>query len=81
MNLVFWNSSSLPSIEAVRELQKPEPPPVGQAPVLLAINDGEAPEIAQRVAAENKLSATIVADPKRRSHSPTVRASGPRPSF
>jgi len=63
--LVFWKSSSKPSLETVRDLQKPTGKAGGQGPVVLAINDGEAPELAKRVAAENGLSATIVADPQR----------------
>ncbi|HMF40048.1 MAG TPA: TlpA disulfide reductase family protein [Polyangia bacterium] len=65
VNLVFWNSSSKASIEAVRELQKPARASAGPAPVVLAINDGDAAEVARRVAEEHKLSATIVTDPKR----------------
>jgi len=63
--LVFWKSSSKPSIETVRDLQKPTGKAGGQGPVVLAINDGEVLELAKKVAAENGLSATIVADPQR----------------
>ncbi len=63
--LVFWNSSSKPSIQTVRDLQKSTGKAAGPGPVVLAINDGEAPELAKRVAAENGLSAIIVTDPKR----------------
>ena len=63
--LVFWKSSSKPSIETVRDLQKPTGKAGGQGPMVLAINDGEVPELAKRAAAENGLSATVVADPER----------------
>ncbi len=63
--LVFWKSSSKPSIETVRDLQEPTRKAGGQGPVVLAINDGEAPELAKKAAAENGLSAILVMDPKR----------------
>jgi len=63
--LVFWRSSSKPSIEAVRDLQKTSPKAGGQRPVVLAINDGEVGELAKRVAAENGFSAIVVPDPQR----------------
>jgi hypothetical protein len=56
--LVFWKSISRPSIEAVRDLQKTKP-------IVLAINDGDAPELARKSAAENGLSAILVGDPRR----------------
>ncbi len=64
--LVFWKSSSKPSLEAVRDLQKTTPTAGAQGPVVLAINDGEAPELARKVAADNGLSATVVTDPERK---------------
>lgn len=63
--LVFWKSSSKPSLQAVRDLQKTTGKAGGQGPVVLAINDGEAPELVQKVAAENGLSAIVVPDPQR----------------
>ena len=36
-----------------------------QAPVVLAINDGESPELARAIAAESGFTATLVTDPKR----------------
>lgn len=63
--LVFWKSASKPSIETVRDLQEPTGKAGAQGPVMLAINDGEARELAKRVAAENGLSAIIVPDPQR----------------
>jgi peroxiredoxin len=63
--LAFWTSASKPSLEVVRDLQKPTGTAGGQGPVVLAINDGDAVELARRVAAENRLSAILVTDPKR----------------
>ncbi len=63
--LVFWKSSSKPSLQGARDLQKPAGRVGGQAPVVLATNDGEAPELVQKVAAENGLSAIVVPDPQR----------------
>jgi peroxiredoxin len=63
--LVFWKSSSRPSINAVLNLQKTSGKPNVQAPIVLAINDGESPELARGVAAESGMSATLVTDPKR----------------
>jgi cytochrome c biogenesis protein CcmG, thiol:disulfide interchange protein DsbE len=63
--LVFWKSSSKPSIEAVRDVQQTPRQPGTQEPVVLAINDGEAPELVKSVAAEHRLSAIVVPDPKR----------------
>ena len=63
--LKFWKSSSRASLEALRDLDETtrQAPPHG--PVVLAINDGDAVELAKRIAAENKLSAIVVPDPKR----------------
>jgi len=55
--IVFWKSSSRPSIEAVHALE---------TPLVLAINDGENPDLARRVAAEAGFSAIVVTDPERR---------------
>jgi len=63
--LVFWKSASKPSIETVRDVQETNRKAGGQEPVVLAINDGEDPELAEKVGAENGLSAIIVADPER----------------
>jgi peroxiredoxin len=63
--LVFWKSTLKPSMEAVRDLQKTTGKAAGQGQVVLAINDGETPELAKKVAAENGLSATLVVDPQR----------------
>jgi peroxiredoxin len=66
VKLVFWRTSSKPSIEAVREAETTKDSAGKQAPVVLAINDGDDRESAQRIAAENKLSATVVTDPDRK---------------
>ncbi len=58
--LVFWKSSSPPSIEAVRDLQ------AGDAKsVVFAINDGEPVDVVRRSAAKHRFAATVVSDPKR----------------
>jgi len=64
--LVFWKSASKASLQAALDLQKTIGKTAGQRrPILLAINDGEAPELARRVALENGLTATLVPDPRR----------------
>jgi peroxiredoxin len=65
VTLVFWNSASQPSIEAVRDLQGTAGPTKRTAPLVLAINDGEPADVAKKVAAANRLTAIIVTDPKR----------------
>jgi peroxiredoxin len=65
VTLVFWKSSSSPSLAAVHAQQQGGSKSAGDYPVVLAINDGESNESARRSATENKLSATVVADPKR----------------
>ena len=62
--LVFWRSSSQASIDAVHDAESTSSQP-GNAATVLAINDGESPDLIGKVAAENKLTATIVTDPKR----------------
>jgi peroxiredoxin len=64
--LVFWKSGSNTSIDAVRHFQNGAARAGSQTPVVLAINDGEAAEVARGVAAESGLSATLVTDPQRR---------------
>jgi peroxiredoxin len=63
--LVFWKSSVKASIQAVRDLQNPEVRGKTKAAMVLAINDGDEPEMARAVAAENGVTATVVADPQR----------------
>jgi len=62
--LVFWKSSSKPSLEMLRQLQTMGEAG-GRGPVVLAINDGEAPELVKKVAADLGLSAIVVPDPER----------------
>ena len=62
--LVFWRTTSRPSIEAVRDAGY-SPDPTAAAPIVIAINDGEAPEVAARVFAEQKLTGNLVVDPDR----------------
>jgi peroxiredoxin len=63
--LVFWKSASKASLQAALDLQKASGKTAGQGPILLAINDGEAHELARRVARENGLTAALVPDPRR----------------
>jgi peroxiredoxin len=63
--LVFWRTSSQPSIEAIRALQQGADKAGVKGSAVLAINDGEAADLAKRVALGNGLSATLVTDPKR----------------
>src|SRR4029079_7227945 len=64
--MVFWRSGSAASIDAVREWQRNGLRVGKRNSVVLAINDGDSPEMAKRVAAENGLTATVVPDPDRR---------------
>jgi peroxiredoxin len=61
--LVFWRSSSPASLEILRDLQKILAHNGSQSPVVLAINDGEAPEVARKAALENGVTAIVVPDP------------------
>jgi hypothetical protein len=63
--LVFWKSSSRPSMEMVRRLQTLFEKASEPAPIVLAVNDGEDSELATRAAAHAGLSAIVVADPQR----------------
>jgi len=65
VTIVFWNSSSKPSIDAVRELEQSRPYKAGERPVVLAVNDGEPYDAARKAAEQNKLTATVVPDPAR----------------
>jgi len=64
--LIFWQSSSAPSIHAVLDLQKNYGSNGKSKTVVLAINDGESPETVRAVAAESGFTATVVTDPDRR---------------
>jgi hypothetical protein len=63
--MVFWNSASKQSIDAVRELTHTPPNDGSKRPVILAVNDGESSDAAIRFADENKLTATVVPDAER----------------
>ncbi len=63
--LVFWKSTSKPSLETLRQLEKATGKAGGQGPAVLAINDGEATELVKKVVAEHRLSAIVVPDPQR----------------
>src|SRR5262249_50858293 len=60
--LVFWKSTSAPSIEAVKE----EVAAAAKSnAAVLAINDGESVDVAEKSAKANRLTATLVTDPQR----------------
>jgi peroxiredoxin len=63
--LVFWVSTSKPSLDAVRDVGEVAGRAAGEGSVTLAINDGEIPDLARRTFAESGLSATLVVDPER----------------
>ncbi len=63
--LVFWKSSSRPSMEMVRRLQGWFESTDELRPVVLAINDGDAPEEARRAAGQSGFLATLVTDSQR----------------
>jgi peroxiredoxin len=63
--LVFWRSSLKPSMDAVRDMQEAAAKAGVQGPVVLAINDGEAADVAAKAAADNGLTAVLVTDPER----------------
>ena len=62
--VVFWKSAAKASIQAVRDLQvnaaRSKP-----APFVLAVNDGDDPQVARAVATESGITATLVTDPHR----------------
>jgi peroxiredoxin len=61
--LVFWRTTSQASLETLRDLQKTFANQGSQGPVLLAINDGESAEVAQKAASDSGVSAIVVSDP------------------
>ena len=61
---VFWRSTAWASIEAVRDMTT-TPPRSWSGAVVLAINDGESREVAEKAAANARLTATVVPDPTR----------------
>jgi peroxiredoxin len=62
--LVFWRSSSKPSIEAVRDLQASSKS--NGDPVLFAVNDGEDIDTANKIAKDNGFQCILLTDPERR---------------
>ena len=66
VRLVFWKSASTPSIAAVRDLSATASKTGGRGPVVLAVNDGDSPELAKRVAA----GAQAVGDDRHRRGAP-----------
>jgi peroxiredoxin len=63
--LVFWRSASAPSIEAVRAVSTSPPHGAWRKAVVLAVNDGESREIAEKAAAAANITAAVVSDPAR----------------
>jgi len=64
IELVFWRSTSQPSVDAVLR-EKPAQKQDSGSLTLLAINDGEPADLARRVAAEHRLPGILVTDPRR----------------
>jgi len=62
VTVVFWRASSKQSIAAVSNLPRAISNGDG---MVLAINDGDPADLARKLFAENKLSATLVTDPER----------------
>jgi hypothetical protein len=58
--LIFWNSSSKPSLDAVRECEKM----AESSAIVLAINSGESADLARAAASEGNWAAIPVSDPK-----------------
>lgn len=63
--LVFWRSASAPSIEAVGAVSTSAPHGAWRNAVVLAVNDGESRETAEKAAAAAKITANVVFDPAR----------------
>ncbi len=63
--IVFWRSSSQPSVETVLDLQKALANTAGQRTALLAICDGDPLAIARQAAAQHGITALLVPDPDR----------------
>jgi hypothetical protein len=61
--MVFWKSTSAASVETLRDLERAFAHRGSRAPVLLAINDGEPPEVAEKAA--ERIKAVIVTDLRR----------------
>lgn len=63
VDVVFWRASSSQSIEMIRDLSLGSK--ASQSPMVLAVNDGDAPDVARRAVAENGVTAIVVIDPAR----------------
>jgi peroxiredoxin len=63
--VVFWKSSSQPSIETVLDLQKAFADTASEKPALLAICDGDPVDTARHAAAQHGITALLVPDPDR----------------
>lgn len=63
--LVFWRSTSEPSIQAVLNFQNAASNATQPKTLVLAVNDGESCDIARAAAAESGFTATLVTDPER----------------
>ncbi|MDQ3081615.1 MAG: redoxin domain-containing protein, partial [Gemmatimonadota bacterium] len=61
--VVFWRASSSQSIEVIHDLSRTSG--ASQPPMVLAVNDGDAPDAAKKAAAENGVTAIVVTDPSR----------------
>ncbi len=61
--VVFWRASSTQSIEMIRDLATVSGS--SEPPMVLAVNDGDAPHVAKKAAAEHGLTAIVVTDPTR----------------
>ena len=64
--LCFWTSWSEPSLAELRRLQRLYYEQAQGGPRLLAINDGEDPDVARRAFGQNDLKLQLVPDPERR---------------
>ncbi len=60
--VVFWRSASHQSLETLRTVAGGARGADAAGPLVLAVNDGESPEVSKRVFAEQKLSGTLVVD-------------------
>ena len=63
--MVFWRSTSKQSMDLISEIERTAAGEKSDGTLVLAINDGEPPELARKAAAEHKFKATVVTDPAR----------------